>query len=266
MSCRPAVRLCWSIATPDRGCYFSFGREARDRCDRFFRIPSGAFVSCATSRVGCCTDIANETSPISSTTSTERRSIEPADPVGLRYFLAQLHRGKSFSRVVEEIEASPEATERRTSEPTQRCALDGISDGEFILGVAELLFASGGATAKDIEYWTSHLGDDPTKRSRLVQDLIFEHIVRQRQDEPEHDPHNCMVMGTRRYLTPAVWRERAAELAHDARPSKRRRPLDRSRIPEISSSPRSPVSTKEADTSNSSSTIWFLRRSSIAAS
>ena len=159
-----------------------------------------------------------------------------ADPEGLRYFVASLHNGRSFARVVAEIEASPEAKERRRLGGLSQDAseLERISDGEFVLGATELLLPAGGPMAREIEYWTSYLSEDRTKRYPLVSRLIHEHVVRQRQErtqEPEHDPYTCRVMGTGRHLTLATWRERAAELAlqraQPARPKPIPRPIRR---------------------------------------
>ncbi len=149
-----------------------------------------------------------------------------ADPDGLRLFTAALRAGMPIFDLVQEIEAAPEAKQRR-----QRAAeLDNFSDGEFILAIAELLFEGGGAKPAEIEYWRKFLREDKTKRSELTSNLINDRVAKQRPEvEPPFNPHRCWIMGTDRYLTLADWQERAKELklakleAQLAKPVKTRR-------------------------------------------
>ena len=88
-----------------------------------------------------------------------------------------------------------------------------LSDGEFILNVAELLYEGRGATPNSVERWRQTLRERPARRNEFVRTLIDEHIDRQRRGEaPLHNPHRCWLVGTHRYLTPATWKERAAEV------------------------------------------------------
>jgi glycosyltransferase involved in cell wall biosynthesis len=134
-----------------------------------------------------------------------------ADPAGLEYFVTALQKGQPFSNIVREIEASPEAQARRRR---SSIGLDRLSDGEFILNIAELLFQGRSATAKDIECYRRFLNDDRTKRHELVQRLISEHVMRESEQVPQlHNPGCCWIMGTDRYLDLATWRQKASELA-----------------------------------------------------
>lgn len=132
----------------------------------------------------------------------------PADEVGMKAWLPSLQNGMPFSHMVREIEASREARTRG-----QGGTLEDLSDGEFILSVAELLFQGRGATPREIEQWKSYLGEIPAKRAGFVRDLIGAHIIRQ-QDEGDlpYDSQKCWIMGTDRFLTTSTWRQRAEKL------------------------------------------------------
>src|SRR5580698_8671484 len=55
-----------------------------------------------------------------------------ADPDGLAYFVGLLRKGRPFARVVQEIDASPEAiARRRIPGPADDGSDDGLTDGEF---------------------------------------------------------------------------------------------------------------------------------------
>ena len=128
------------------------------------------------------------------------------DPDGLAGYMYHIKNGMSFSRFVKEVENSPEARQRG------RGASGELSDGEFILNVAEMLFQGGSATPRDIEYWKGVLKEDRGKRSALIQNLIDEHVIRERDGEEPWNPHKCWIMGTDRFLTHSDWQKRAEEL------------------------------------------------------
>src|SRR5260221_1490044 len=58
-----------------------------------------------------------------------------ADPDGLRHSMASIRAGMTFACFVQQIETSSEAAQRKSDR----------SDGEFILGIGELLFQHGSA-------------------------------------------------------------------------------------------------------------------------
>ncbi len=113
-----------------------------------------------------------------------------------------------FSRLLQDIEAK---LRRRGS--GELGELDKLSDGEFVLNIAELLFPGQAATPKDVEFWKRLLKENRKKRVELVRSLLEAHVVKQRQDgEATNDPDNCWIMGTDRYLTQSTWQEKATEL------------------------------------------------------
>lgn len=131
------------------------------------------------------------------------------DLEGLQCYTRTLRDGKPLSQVVKLIEESPEVQRRRLGARN----LDALSDGEFILALAEPLFEGRGATPAEIEYWRKFLREDRPKRSELISKLINDRVAKHRQAaEPPWDPHRCWIMGTDRYLTLSDWRERAKEL------------------------------------------------------
>lgn len=100
-----------------------------------------------------------------------------ADRDGLRSWISALSSGMRLSQVVKQIEASDEARQRRSGR-----APDDISDGEFILNAADVLFESRGATPREIEYYRRILREDRAKRNELVLSLIGAHVARQRKE------------------------------------------------------------------------------------
>ena len=82
-----------------------------------------------------------------------------------------------------------------------------VSDGEFILSVAEVLFPAGGAMAKDIEHWRKYLREKPGRRTRLVRKLVSAYISRQQQqgETTSFDLQSSYIMGTDQNLTLEAW-------------------------------------------------------------
>lgn len=98
--------------------------------------------------------------------------------------------------------------------------IDDLSDGEFILIIAELLFEDGGANPAQLEHWKQFLREDSSRRSDLINRLIFEQITRLRTPKGNlHNPDNCWIMGTDDFLTPEAWRKKASQIAHKIRDS-----------------------------------------------
>ncbi len=131
------------------------------------------------------------------------------EPHGLQHWTAVLRNGTPLSQVIEAIEVSPEAQQRRLGSGN----LDELSDGEFILNIAELLFEGRGAAPADIERWRKYLNENRRKRSELIKDLINAHIARQCRDATlQWNPYHCWIMGTERYVTPQIWQDKATQL------------------------------------------------------
>lgn len=105
-------------------------------------------------------------------------------------------------------------------------ALSRLSDGDFILVIAELLFKGRGANPVELDTFKRHLREDPRRRSELIERLLGEHYMRLESGEKHrHDPHSVQIMGTREFLTRSTWDERAAKVGT----SKDRRIENRSR-------------------------------------
>lgn len=107
-------------------------------------------------------------------------------------------------------------------------ALSRLSDGDFILVIAELLFQGRGANPIELDTFKRHLREDPRRRSELIERLLGEHYMRLEHGEKHrHDPHSVQIMGTREFLTRSIWEERAAKLgiAKDRRDDNRSRDL-----------------------------------------
>jgi glycosyltransferase involved in cell wall biosynthesis len=132
-----------------------------------------------------------------------------ADPTGLRYFTGVLQKGASISKIIESIEASPEARERRQGAEI----VDGFSDGEFLLNVIGPLFDGRGAVPADIELRRGYLDGVRAKRNDLIQHFIAAYIARQSESREQLlDANICRIMDTERYLTLTSWQERAKQL------------------------------------------------------
>jgi glycosyltransferase involved in cell wall biosynthesis len=144
-----------------------------------------------------------------------------ADPEGIQHFTTAMRDGMSFFRLAQEIEASPEAEQRRLNG-----VLGDLSDGEFILAIAELLFEGRGATPPEIERWRKFLGENRAMRSELIGTLINDRVAKQRLEVEPWNPHRCWIMGTDRYLTLADWQERAKELKLSRREAQPAKPVE----------------------------------------
>ncbi len=132
-----------------------------------------------------------------------------ADADGLSYWTSKIRNGMRLSQVAKSIESSSEAKQHRRSVR----GIDDLSDGEFILSIAELLFEGGAATPGQIEHYRQFLNEDRTRRPELTLELVNRRIAAQRQERHGlWDPHRCQIMGTDRYLTLSDWQARAAEL------------------------------------------------------
>jgi FkbM family methyltransferase len=124
------------------------------------------------------------------------------DAVGTAGWLAALNRGISFSRLVKEIEASEEG---RTE------AFGHLSDGEFIINIAELL-PEGGASPKDIETGKRQLKESRLNRIAFIRHLLNTRLERRRCEEAPGTPNECRIMGTEICLRPWMWDAKVTEL------------------------------------------------------
>ena len=138
----------------------------------------------------------------------------PPDAEGAFAYLEALKDGLPISELIRALKDSPE----RSYQEAVSSPLATLSDGEFILEIAELLFEGTGARPMDIEAYKQFLQEKPERRPIIVNRLLSEHHSRlQRQTSSEHDPHNCWIMGTREFLTPELWKARSREIAHDGK-------------------------------------------------
>jgi glycosyltransferase involved in cell wall biosynthesis len=130
-----------------------------------------------------------------------------ADPAALKSCVELLRTGTALSELMQSVATSEEAQERRKG---LAGAFDELSDGEFILNIGELLFADGGATPSLIVHFMKVLGENRARRKELVHRLVNAHIERQRQGfAATWNLHRSWILGTKRYLTPALWQEKA---------------------------------------------------------
>ena len=79
-----------------------------------------------------------------------------ADADGLRVHIGSLRNGMTLSALARVIENSPEAVDRRQ----RRQDFDALSDGEFVVALAEFLFQGRGALPEEVEHWKNVLSDD----------------------------------------------------------------------------------------------------------
>jgi glycosyltransferase involved in cell wall biosynthesis len=150
----------------------------------------------------------------------------PPDLAGRRYFIARLRRGRSLSRIAQEIAESPEAKQRQIR--MDSFSSTHLSDGEFLLDLADLFLPDRCASAKEIEMWSRFLEEDPAKRSDMVRRRMSEYLARPRHpDPPLRDLDRRWIMGTDRFITPQAWSERVAQLmpADPARSAAGTRPV-----------------------------------------
>ncbi len=81
-----------------------------------------------------------------------------------------------------------------------------LSDGEFVMNAMEALFPGGAATPMDIERWRG-------RRLRLIRKLVSARLGKRiRSKKTAFVPHYSRIMGTERFLTPAVWQDRIARV------------------------------------------------------
>ena len=124
-------------------------------------------------------------------------------------YLGALRSGLPPARFARDVANSEEARQRQMSLES----LNGLTDGEFILIVAELLFEGGGANPLEVEAYKIFLQENPWRRPDLLNRLVADHVQRLRtQAEAVNDPHRCWIMGTRNFLTPEAWKEKSAQI------------------------------------------------------
>jgi glycosyltransferase involved in cell wall biosynthesis len=145
-----------------------------------------------------------------------------ADPEGLRVHVSSLRNGMPLSSLARVFENSPEAVERRQRYPH----FDAVSDGEFVVALAEMLFQGRGALPEEVEHWKNVLADDRARRIDLLRRAAETFLANKwRSERLLNDPTDCWIMGTDRWLNPSDWENRASELrlfSQDAPPSSAR--------------------------------------------
>lgn len=126
--------------------------------------------------------------------------------------LASFEAGWSLLDLLVEVRTSPEADRHRL----EWSLGPDLSDGQFILMTAPLLFGRG-IVPEELEIWKHYLNENAHKRHQFAAYYINAHIEKQRRQTPEpgQDPDRCTIMGTTRFLTRAEWEERAKQLGLD---------------------------------------------------
>jgi GT2 family glycosyltransferase len=135
------------------------------------------------------------------------------DPDGAGAFLAAIENGLPLAKFIDEVANCEEAKQVKSA-----MAFASLSDGQFILRIAEILFQGGGANPKQVEYFKAYLREDPSRRLSLINQLVSEHFNRLgMQNGNGYSPHICWVMGTSEMLTREQWNDRASQLAETHR-------------------------------------------------
>ncbi|MGO9133431.1 MAG: glycosyltransferase [Methylovirgula sp.] len=129
------------------------------------------------------------------------------DEGGMQAYLARLKDGLPFSLLIEDLKNSPEGIRHQQGNELW----EEFSDGDFLLAIAELLRL--GATPKDLDLWRQAIVGDPDRRLDLVGRLLRQEIARLAEKGKGQDPQECWIAGTGRKLTPAMWKQKADELA-----------------------------------------------------
>jgi glycosyltransferase involved in cell wall biosynthesis len=124
-----------------------------------------------------------------------------------------LCRGAPLSRLAHTLENSVEAQQRRRSFQS-----DKLSDGEFVVTMAELLFHNRGALPREVEQWRAYLQEDRTKRIELLRGAVDALLSeKNRNGKVVWDSSRCQIMGTDRFLTESEWLRRARECGSSAK-------------------------------------------------
>lgn len=128
---------------------------------------------------------------------------EPESGVG---YEGALRRSLPIATFIQEIANSEEARE-----VAQRAAMPDVSDGEFIIGISEILFQGGGTNPRELEFYQNYLREDRKRRPRLIDDFMADYFLRQRSSGPLfNNPYVCGILGSGDILTSAKWSERAS--------------------------------------------------------
>lgn len=150
-------------------------------------------------------------------------------PPEMRNYIDTVRRGRALPQIMSDIEHSPEAEGRRQIlysdllaalhvDVSGQDSSDELSDGDFVVLAAELLFHGRGALAEEVEHWSQRLAGDRGRRLLFVKKALEEHVAQKRRDlKLTLDPDRCSIMGTGKYLTSADWQERAKIIASTAR-------------------------------------------------
>lgn len=128
-----------------------------------------------------------------------------ADEHGLRIHVDALKAGTLFSTLARGFESSEEATRARQS------GSNALSDGEFIVAMADILFDGRGVLAEEVEHWQRFLQSDRSKRLELLKGAIEARYQKLRTSaEVRPDTDRCWIMGTTEHMSPQDWAKRKA--------------------------------------------------------
>jgi glycosyltransferase involved in cell wall biosynthesis len=136
-----------------------------------------------------------------------------ADADGLRGHIGSLCNGMTLLALARAIENSPEAMDRRQ----RRRDFDALSDGEFVVALAEFLFQGRGALPEEVEQWKNVLADDRARRIEVIKGAMETVLANKRGGAQfQNDPAYCWIMGTDRWIVPGAWENKARELSLSA--------------------------------------------------
>lgn len=84
-----------------------------------------------------------------------------------------------------------------------------LSDGEFILAAAEVLFPLG-ITPRDVEVGKHFIGEYPQKRAKYIKALVQKYLdgIERAKRMERNNPDSCEILGVGRVVTTSMWMER----------------------------------------------------------
>jgi hypothetical protein len=143
------------------------------------------------------------------------------DPDGAGGFFTALENGLPLAKFIDIVANSEEAL--------QTSGAKTLSDGQFILQIAEVLLQGGGTNPKQLENFKAFLKEDPRRRSTLLNRFISEYFARiEVPNTYDQNPHICEMMGKNEMLTRERWDERSSMLSigYCEQPENRAIPLE----------------------------------------
>lgn len=123
--------------------------------------------------------------------------------------------GVSIASMLRNIRISSEAALHRD----RTAFMEKLSDGQFIIALAGMLFNGRGPNAEELENWKTFLGEEGAKRIELLKGAANAHLESAQTKTPSSaDTSKTWIMGTNQFLSREDWRKKAAEFEKYNRP------------------------------------------------